>query len=81
MQYQQNLRNYLNRQVCPRSFEVRDLVFWLKKDGHSKIESPWLRPYIITEVIPGGAYRLRGKKIGQVEGNAWNAEQLRCFYA
>jgi hypothetical protein len=27
MQYQQNLRNYLNRQVCPRSFEVRDLVF------------------------------------------------------
>jgi hypothetical protein len=35
----------------------------------------------ITEVIPGGAYRLQDKKIGKDEGNPWNAEQLRRFYA
>jgi hypothetical protein len=38
-------------------------------------------PYNITEVIPGGAYRLKDKKTDKDEGNLWNAEQLRCFYA
>jgi hypothetical protein len=55
-QYQQNLQNYHSSQVCPRSFMVGDLVLRLKQDGHGKLESPWVRPYIITEVIPGGAY-------------------------
>jgi hypothetical protein len=80
-QYQQNLRNYHSTQVRPRSFVVGDLVLWLKQDGHGKLESPWLGPYIVTEVILGGAYRLQHKKTGKDEGNPWNAEQLRCFYA
>jgi hypothetical protein len=33
-------------------------------------------PYIVTEVIPGRAYRLQGKKTGKDESNPWNAEQL-----
>jgi hypothetical protein len=37
--------------------------------------------YIITEVIPGGAYRLQDKKAGKDESNPWNAEQLQHFYA
>jgi hypothetical protein len=48
-QYQQNLQNYHSRRVRPRSFV----------DGHGKLESPWLEPYVVTEVIPVGAYRLR----------------------
>jgi hypothetical protein len=56
-QYQQNLQ-YHSSQVRPRSFVVGDLVLRLKQDGHGKLESPWVRPYIVTEVIPGGAYRL-----------------------
>jgi hypothetical protein len=44
---------------------VGDLVLWLKQDGHGKLESPWLGPYIVTEVILGGAYRLQDKKIGK----------------
>jgi hypothetical protein len=79
-QYQQSLRNYHSR-VRPRSFVVRDLVLRLKQDSHGKLESPWVGPYIITEVIPGGAYRLQDKKMGKDESNPWNAEQLRCFYA
>jgi hypothetical protein len=81
MQYQQSLRNYHCTRVCPRSFVVGDLVLRLKQDDHGKLELPWLGPYIVTEVIPGGAYRLKYKKTGKDEGNPWNAEQLRHFYA
>jgi hypothetical protein len=34
-------------------------------------------PYIVIEVIPGGAYRLKkkkDKKTGKDESNPWNAE-------
>jgi hypothetical protein len=34
-------------------------------------------PYIMTEVIPGGAYQLQDKKTGKDESNPWNVEQLR----
>jgi transposase InsO family protein len=61
-QYQQSLRNYHSTRVRPRSFVVGDLVLRLKQDDHGKLESPWLGPYIVTEVIPGGAYRLQDKK-------------------
>jgi hypothetical protein len=81
MQYQENLQNYHNRRVCPRSFEKEDLVLRLKQDGHGKLDSPWLGPYVVTEVIPRGAYRLKDKKTSKDEGNPWNAEQLRRFYA
>jgi hypothetical protein len=73
--YQQNLKNYHSRRLRPRSF-VGDLVLRLKQDGHEKLESPWLRPYIVTEVIPGGAYRLKDKKTGEDKGNPWNVAQL-----
>jgi hypothetical protein len=58
MQYEQSLRNYHSSRVHPRSFVVGDLVLRLKQDGHGKLESPWVGHYIVTEVIPGGAYRL-----------------------
>jgi hypothetical protein len=60
--YQQNLKNYHSRRLRPRSFEVGDLVLRLTQDSHEKLESPWIGPYIVTEVIPGGAYRLKDKK-------------------
>jgi hypothetical protein len=63
MQYQQNLRNYHSSQVRPRSFVVGDLVLRLKQDGHGKLESPWVGPYIVTEVIPGGE-ALHGGALG-----------------
>jgi hypothetical protein len=40
-----------------------------------------LGPYIIAEVILGGAYRLQDKKTRKDEGNPWNVEQLQHFYA
>jgi hypothetical protein len=38
-------------------------------------------PYIVTEVIPGGAYRLKDKKSGGEEKNPWNVAHLHQFYA
>jgi hypothetical protein len=46
-----------------------------------KTRVPMVGPYIVIELIPGGAYRLQDKKMGQNESNSWNAEQLRWFYA
>jgi hypothetical protein len=80
-QYQQNLRNYHSTRVRPCSFVVGYLVLRLKQDSHGKLESPWLGPYIVKEVIPRGVYQLQDKKTGKDEGNPWNAEQLRRFYA
>jgi hypothetical protein len=80
-QYQQSLQNYHSTRVRARSFVVGDLVLRLKQDGRGKLESPWVGPYIVIEVIPGGAYRLQDKKTGKDESNPWNAEQLRHFYA
>jgi transposase InsO family protein len=68
-QYQQSLRNYHSSRVRLRSFVVGDLVLRLKQDSHGKLESPWVGPYIITEVIPGGAYQLQDKKTGKDESN------------
>src|SRR3954451_15369135 len=78
--YQQSLRSYHSRRVRLRSFEKGNLVLKLKQDGHHKLESPWEGPFIITEVIPGGAYRLKELEIGRVEENPWNVAQLRRFH-
>jgi hypothetical protein len=78
--YQQSLCNYHNRQVRGRSFEPDDLVLHLKQRSAKKLESPWKGPYLIEEVIPGGAYRLHDFKIGAAEKNPWNAPQMCCFH-
>ncbi|KAK1628948.1 hypothetical protein QYE76_003263 [Lolium multiflorum] len=79
--YQQDLKNYHSRRLRPRSFQVGDLVLRLNQKSHEKLESPWLGPYIVTEVIEGGAYRIKDKKTGIAEPNPWNVAQLRRFYA
>ncbi|KAK1648065.1 hypothetical protein QYE76_065870 [Lolium multiflorum] len=79
--YQQDLKNYHSRRLRPRSFQVGDLVLRLNQKSTEKLESPWLGPYIVTEVIEGGAYRIKDKKIGVPEKNPWSVAQLRRFYA
>ena len=79
--YQQALRWYHNRWVRDRAFNVRDLVLRLvqsNKDCH-KLTPPWEGPYVVVEVLRPGAYRLKTID-NKVFNNAWNIEQLRCFY-
>jgi hypothetical protein len=78
--YQQSLRNYHSRRVRGGSFESGNLVLRLKQTSMSKLEPPWEGPYLVHEVIPGGAYRLRNPKTGVDIENPWNAQQLRRFY-
>jgi hypothetical protein len=60
---------------------VGDLVLRLKQKKVHKLASPWEGPFIITEVIGGGAYRLKHAKTGELSHNPWNVAQLRRFYA
>jgi hypothetical protein len=78
--YQQALRNYHSRRVRTRSFAKGDLVLKLKQTSHHKLASPWEGPYIVTEVIPGGAYRIKEVATGRKEDNPWNVAQLRRFH-
>jgi hypothetical protein len=78
--YQQSLRNYHSRRVRGWSFKPGNLVLRLKQTNTSMMESPWEGPYLIHEVIPGGAYQLRNPKTGADVENPWNTAQLRHFY-
>ena len=64
--YQQDLRNYHSRRLRPRTFMVGDLVLRLKQKKVHKLASPWEGPFIITEVIEAGAYRLRYAQTGEL---------------
>jgi hypothetical protein len=57
--YQQDMKNYHSRCLRPRSFQVGDLVLRLTQTSHEKLESPWIGPYIVIEVIEGRAYRIK----------------------
>jgi hypothetical protein len=55
-------------------------VLRLKQTSTSKLESPWVGPYLIHEAIPGGAYRLCNPETWVDEKKPWNTAQLRHFY-
>jgi hypothetical protein len=74
--YQQAIQNYHSRRVRNRSFGVGDMVLRLKQERALKLESPWEGPFIVTEVIPGGAYRLKNPASGKDVGNPWNVAHL-----
>lgn len=79
--YLQALRRYHDQNVCERAFVVGDLVprrVQSSKDRH-KFSPPWEGPYIVSEVLRPGTYKLKTRK-GQEFVNAWNIEHLRRFY-
>jgi hypothetical protein len=56
-------------------------VLWRSQNnkGRHKLTLPWEGPYIITEVLKPGTYKLSNEK-GEIFTNAWNIEQLRRFF-
>ena len=79
--YQQALRQYHDRWVQDRAFNIGDLVLRLVQSNkdHHKLSPPWEGPYIIVEVLRPGTYKLKTIN-GKVFTNAWNIEQLHRFY-
>ena len=79
--YQQQSRRYQSREVRAKTYNVGELVLCLPEKKKDKLKPKWEGPFIIDEVLTGGAYRLRNASDNPLEPNPWNAARLRRFYA
>ena len=79
--YQQQARRYQSREVRAKTYNVGELVLRLPDKKKDKLKPKWEGPFIIDQVLTGGAYRLRDPSDNRLEPNPWNAARLRRFYA
>ena len=79
--YQQQARRYQSREVRAKNYNVGELVLRLPGKKKDKLKPKWEGPFIIDQVLTGGAYRLRDASDNRLEPNPWNAARLRRFYA
>ena len=79
--YQQQARRYQSREVRAKNYNVGELVLRLPDKKKDKLKPKWEGPFIIDQVLTGGAYRLRDASDNRLEPNPWNATRLRRFYA
>jgi hypothetical protein len=79
--YQQALRRYQARKIRHRDFSEGDLVLRLHQDnrGCHKLSPPWEGPYVVVKVLKPSTYKLANED-GEELANAWNIQQLCCFY-
>ena len=79
--YQQQARRYQSREVRAKTYNVGELVLRLPDKKKDKLKPKWEGPFIIDQVLTGGAYCLRKASDNRLEPNPWNAARLRRFYA
>ena len=79
--YQQQARRYQSRELRAKTYNVGELVLRLPDKKKDKLKRKWEGPFIIDQVLTGGAYRLRGASDNRLEPNPWNAARLRRFSA
>mgnify|MGYP005828682451 FL=1 len=79
--YQQQARRYQSREVRAKTYNVGELILRLPEKKKDKLKPKWEGPFIIDEVLTGGAYHLRDASDNRLEPNPWNAARLRRFYA
>ena len=79
--YQQQARRYQSREVWAKTYNVGELVLRLPDKKKDKLKPKWEGPFIIDQVLTGGAYHLRNALDNRLEPNPWNAARLRRFYA
>ena len=60
---------------------VGKLILRLPEKKKDKLKPKWEGPFIINEVLTGGAYHLRDASDNHLETNPWNAARFRRFYA
>ena len=53
--YQQQARRYQSREVRAKTYNVVDLVLCLLEKKKDKLKPKWEGPFIIDEVLTGGA--------------------------
>ena len=79
--YQQQARRYQSIEVRAKTYNVGELVLRLPEKKKNKLKPKWEGPFIIDQVLTGGAYLLRDASDNRLEPNPWNAARLRRFYA
>ena len=79
--YQQQAHRYQSREVRAKTYNVGELVLRLLEKKGNKLEPKWEVPFIIDQVLTGGAYRLRDASTSRLEPNPWIAARLQRFYA
>ncbi|KAG7567917.1 Reverse transcriptase domain [Arabidopsis thaliana x Arabidopsis arenosa] len=82
--YQQAAARYYNSKVKSRPFFVGDYVLRRvfdnkKEEGACKLGINWEGPYIVTEVVRNGVYRLKDLEGSPVQ-RPWNVINLKKFY-
>ncbi|KAG7564374.1 Integrase catalytic core [Arabidopsis suecica] len=82
--YQQAAARYYNSKVKSRPFFVGDYVLRRvfdnkKEEGAGKLGINWEGPYIVTEVVQNGVYRLKDLEDSPVH-RPWNVINLKKFY-
>ncbi|XP_070017538.1 uncharacterized protein [Nicotiana sylvestris] len=81
--YQQRMARAYNKKVCPRQFEVGQLI--LKRilphqvEAKGKFALNWQGPYIIKKVLPKGALHLVDEE-GRVPDMTINADAAKRYY-
>ena len=79
--YQQQARRYQSREVRAKTYNIGELVLRLPEKKRDKLKPKWEDPFIIDEVLTGGAYSLHDASDNRLEPNLWNAARIRRFYA
>ena len=79
--YQQQARRYQSREVRAKTCNIGELILRLPEKKKDKLKPKWEGPFIIDQVLTGGAYRVRNALDNRLEPNPWNAARLRRFYA
>ena len=67
--YQQQARRYQSREVRAKTYNVGELVLRLPDKKKDKLQPKWEGPFIIDQVLTGGAYRLRNASDNRLEPN------------
>ena len=78
--YQQQARRYQSREVRAKTYNIGELVLRLPEKKKDKLKPKWEGPFVIDEVLTGGAYRLCNAANNRLELNPWNTARLRRFY-
>ena len=78
---QQQAQRYQSREVRAKTYNVGKLVLRLPDKKKDKLKPKWEGPFIIDQVLTGGAYHLRNASDNRLEPNPWNAARLQRFYA
>ena len=64
-----------------KTYNVGELILRFPENKKDKLKPKWQGPFIIDEVLTGGAYRLRDASDNRLEPNPWNAARLQRIYA